>query len=124
MGLLKPPLLFEAMNILSSFEAKFNNFCGLALDLTAIGMIDFILAQTHASLQYLGSVARNQSNGKYRRLVPDSHLINLARHALYCTRLAPGQVVMFSCKVNLLSGEALLKLMMCFLNGVLVIGDC
>ena len=122
MGLLKPPLLFEAMNILSSFEAKFNNFCGLALDLTAIGMNDFIVAQTLASVRYIGSVARNQPNSKYRRLVPDSHLFNLARHALYCTRFAPGQVVTFSCKVNLLSGEALLKLRMCFLNGVLVIG--
>jgi len=122
MGPLKPPTLFDAVNALSSFETQFNNFCGLALDLTAIGKDEFILAQTQASVRYIGPVARSQPNASYRRLVPDSHLINLARHALYCTRFAPGQVVTFSCKVILLPGEALLKLMMCFLNGVLVIG--
>jgi len=122
MGPLKPSTLFDAINALSSFEAQFNNFCGLVLDLTAIGKEDFILAQTPASVRYIGPIARNQPYARYRGLVPDSHLINLARHALYCTRYAPGQIVTFSCKVILLPGEALLKLMMCFLNGVLVIG--
>jgi len=122
LGPLKHPSLVDAMNTLSSFEAKFNNFCGLALDLTAIGRDDIILAQTQASVPYIGPVARNQTNASYRRLVPDSHRVNLARHVLYCTRFAPGQVVTFSCKVILVPGEALLKLMMCFLNGVLVIG--
>ena len=122
MGPLKSPTLFDAISALSSLEAKFNNFCGLALDLTAIGRDDFVMAQNQASVGYIGPVARNQPNASYRRLVPDSHLINLARHALYCTRFAPSQVVTFSCKVNLLPGEALLKLMICFLNGVVVIG--
>ena len=123
LGPLNPPTLLDAIDALSSFETRFNNFCGLALDLTAIGKEDFIIAQNQASVRYIGPVARNQPNASYRHLVPDSHLINLARHALYCTRFAPGQVVTFSCKVILLPGEALLKLMMCFLNGVLIIGS-
>jgi len=98
-GSLKPPTLFDAIKALSSFEAQFNDFCRLALDMTAIGRDDFILAQTAASMRYIGPVARNQPNASYRRLVPDSHLINLARHALYCSRFVPGQVVAFSSKV-------------------------
>ena len=104
-GPLKPPTFLDAINALSSFEIVFNNFCSLALDLTAINRDDFNIAQTQSSVDYIGSVTRSQPNSSYQCLVPGSHLINLARSALHCTRLPPSQSVTFPSRVILLAGE-------------------
>jgi len=70
-------------------------------------------------------VAKNSSNAGYRLLICESYLFAFLRNALFCLRFTPEEELVFSCKVLLETREELLRLVMTFSDGVLLIGgDC
>ena len=118
---IKTPSMDEALRLIAKFEATLANFGVLALDVTAKSAQDFYLAQNYKSVRFLGEVSKNMSNQTIRALIPESVAVHFLRHAFYCVHHASGQELIFSCRVNLLAGETLLKLSMCFENGVLLV---
>jgi len=119
---IKSPSMDEALRGISKFEIAHPNFGVLALDISAPTEQSLFLAQNFKCIMFVGEVAKNMPNSTIRPLIPESALIHFLRHAFFCIRFANGQEVIFSCRVNLLVGEALLKLSMCFENGVLLVG--
>jgi len=121
-GVKKSPMVVDGLEAITKFEAIHKDFGILALNLFVNRFEDLYLAQNFKSIQYLGVVARNFSNSRYRPLISESNLIGFLRNLLFCVRFVPGEEIVFSCKVLLVTGEALLRLVMTFSNGVLLIG--
>jgi len=124
-GIKRPPAVEEGLEAITKFETTHKDFGILALNLFANGFEDLYLAQNIKSVQYLGVVAKNISNSRCRPLVCESNLIGFLRNVLFCVRFIPEEELVFSCKVLLVTGEALLRLVMTFYGGILLVGgDC
>ena len=122
MGLKKAPTLHDGLSAITRFEAAHENYAVLALNLSATRFEDFYFAQNFKSVPHIGEVARNLPNSKFRSLIGESSMIGFVRYVLFCVQFAPNEDVSFSCKVLLVTGEVLLRLIMTFSNGMLLVG--
>jgi len=119
---LHTPSIVDALTAISKFESRHEKFAVIALNLGTTKFDELYFAQNSLSVPFLGIVAKNLPSAAYRALIPESEVLHFIRHMFVCTRIAPGQDFVFSCKVNLLWGVCLLRLVMCYENGVLVVG--
>jgi len=121
-GMEKSPTLDDGLVAMAEFEDTHKDFGVVALNLFASRFEDLYLAQNFRSVQHLGVVAKNFSYSSYRPLLSESSLIGFLRNLLICVRFIPGEEVSFLCRILLVTGEALLRLVMTFSNGVLLVG--
>ena len=125
-GIKKSPVIIDDLEAITRFEETHRDFGIVALNLMASRFKDLYLGKNFKSIQYIGVVAKNFANSRYRPLISESNLIGFLRNVLFCARFVPGEEIVFSCKVLPVTGEALLRLVMTFSNGVLllVVGEC
>ena len=116
-----PPTTESALNCLAAFEARHPGIPAVAVNLAAPSINDVIIAQNAVSVRHVGIVSRLMS-GTYRHLVPQTHVVALAKQVIVSTSVEGRESTLPLCAVRLVDGESLVNLIVAVDGAVVVIG--